>query len=359
MKPRDSEPAPVIDRASANLALLARVSGILYSCGALLVLVATALPHPDSLIVAPLYAVAAGALFIGTMLYRFSRRVPAWAIHACLALACVLIALCTYFSGVSAGVFSVMYVWVVIVAACIATRRQLVLHTAWLLFTYGITLVALRDSAGAFAPVTSFVLTGFALSAAGAAVSWLVESRKDAEAGLRREIETREELQRELEHLANHDPLTGVGNRRRLEEHLHGVLAEAKVSGRPLCLIALDLDGFKRFNDMHGHAAGDRLLKAAASAWDGLLRSEDLITRMGGDEFMIVLPNCSMEVTSQIAGRLRDAVPDGQQASTGIARWNGKDTADEFLAAADRALYETKTSGTSKPAGIEAPPNLI
>ncbi|HYH61662.1 MAG TPA: hypothetical protein VD766_07320, partial [Solirubrobacterales bacterium] len=94
MQTRDPELAPVIDRATADLAVLARVSGILYSCGALLVLVAIALPHPDSLVVGPLYAIAAAALLVGTTLYRFSRLAPAWVIHACLALACVLIALC-------------------------------------------------------------------------------------------------------------------------------------------------------------------------------------------------------------------------------------------------------------------------
>ena len=212
-------------------------------------------------------------------------------------------------------------------------------------------MAALDDNAGVFTPVTSFVLTGFGLSAAGAAVSWLVESRKQAEAGLHREIETREELQRELEHLANHDPLTGVANRRRLEEHLEIGARRGWRTHRPLCLIALDLDGFKTYNDKHGHAAGDRLLKAAASAWDGLLRSEDLITRMGGDEFVIVLPNCSMDVTTQIAARLREAVPDGQRCSTGISRWNGKDSAEEFLAAADKSLYETKAAGDGTPAG--------
>ncbi|HYH61346.1 MAG TPA: GGDEF domain-containing protein, partial [Solirubrobacterales bacterium] len=100
----------------------------------------------------------------------------------------------------------------------------------------------------------------------------------------------------------------------------------------------------------NGHAAGDRLLKSAASAWDGLLRSEDLITRMGGDEFVIVLPNCSMDVTTQIAARLREAVPDGQRCSLGISCWNGKDSAEEFLAAADKSLYETKAASNGTPA---------
>jgi diguanylate cyclase (GGDEF)-like protein len=171
---------------------------------------------------------------------------------------------------------------------------------------------------------------------------WLVEGRRNAEAGLHREIEAREALQRELEHLAHHDPLTGLANRRGLEEHLESVLADAARTHAPLCLIALDLDRFKEFNDRQGHAAGDRLLKAASSSWDSVLRAGDLITRMGGDEFLVVLPNCPLDVSSGVAARLRAVVPGGQTCSTGISCWNGTHTADEFLAAADKALYETK-----------------
>ena len=134
-----------------------------------------------------------------------------------------------------------------------------------------------------------------------------------------------------------------MANRRRLEEHLEAVLADAARTGAPLCLIALDLDGFKDFNDKHGHAAGDRLLKAAASAWDSVLRAEDLITRMGGDEFLVVLPELlAGRLERRSPSRLRDAVPDGQTCSTGITSWNGTDSADEFLLAADEALYRTK-----------------
>ncbi len=286
--------------------------------------------------------IAAVATVSGAALHHFSQRVRPWVIHASLAIGCVLVSTCVYFSGIAAGVYSAMFVWVIIVAACIAPRPELVLHFTWLLFTYGIAMVGLEGRSAAFSPIIRFVLTGFALGAAGAAVSWLVEGRRKAEAGLHREIETREELQRELEHLANHDPLTGVANRRRLEERLPAVLADARRTLRPLSLIALDLDGFKEFNDKHGHAAGDRLLKAATSAWNDLLRPDDLITRMGGDEFLIVLPDCSLDMSIFVADRLCAAVPDGQSCSAGASSWNSEDSADEFLLAADRALYETK-----------------
>ena len=334
--------SPVIDRAATDLALMARVTGMLFICGAWLVVVSIALPHPMSVDEGGLSVVALVAAVCGGLFYRFSARIPVAGIHASLALASVMISLCVYFSGAAAGTYSVMFIWVAIVAACVADRKGLAAQICWTLLTYGVAIVALEDESLGWSPVTRFVLTGFAISASGVAVSWLVEGRRSAEAGLQREIETRKELQQALEHLANHDPLTGVANRRRLEEHLDMVLADAARTGAPLCLISLDLDGFKNFNDEHGHAAGDRLLKSATSAWISVLRADDLITRMGGDEFLVVLPNCSFEVSSEVAGRLCEAVPDGQSCSAGVTVWNGTDTADEFLLAADNALYRAK-----------------
>ena len=320
---------------------MARVSGVLYICGAWLIAISLALPHPTTTEMGWLSAIAVFAALCGGLLYRFSGRTSPLVIHVTLASASALISLCVYLSD-AAGVYSVMFVWVVIVAACVTTRKVLAGHVAWILVTYGTALATLHAETGGYSPVTRFVLTGFALSAAGAAVNWLVEGRRSAEAGLHREIATRVELQQELEHLANHDPLTGVGNRRRLQDQLEVVLADAARTGAPLCLISLDLDGFKDFNDEHGHAAGDRLLKSAASAWNSVLRSEDLITRMGGDEFLVVLPNCSLGVSLRVAARLSEAVPEGQTCSTGVISWNGTDSADEFLLAADEALYRTK-----------------
>ena len=334
-----NQAAPIIDRATSDLALMARVSGVLYLCGAWLVVISLALPHPMSTEEGWLSAVALFAALCGGILYRFSGRATAGAIHLTLSSASVLVSLCVYLSGAAASIYSVMFVWVVIVGACISTRIALAAYIAWILVTYGVALAALETQAGDF---PRFVLTGFALSAAGAAVSWLVEGRRSAEAGLHREIENRKELQQELEHLANHDPLTGVANRRRLADHLDMVIGDAARTGAPLCLISLDLDGFKNFNDKHGHAAGDRLLKSAASAWNSVLRQEDIITRMGGDEFLVVLPNCALDVSEWVAARLREAVPEGQSASTGVTSWNGKDSAYEFLLTADEALYRTK-----------------
>lgn len=333
---------PVIDRATTDLSLMARVSGGLYVSGSVLVLVSLALPHSNSTEVVPLLGVAAVALLFGALLHQFCELVEVWMIDVLLATASVLVSLSVLFSGVAAGVYSTMFVWVVIVAACTASRAGLAVHIAWLLVVYGSVLIALDDRTADVSAVTRFVLAGFALIAVGAAVSWLVEGRRNAEAGLHREIESRKQLQGELEHLANHDPLTGVANRRHLDRHLTAALADADRTKAPLCLIALDIDGFKEFNDRRGHAAGDRLLKSSVSAWNNVHRSGDAITRMGGDEFLVVLPDCPLDVTKQVAARLRDAVPEGQSCSTGISCWNGEDSAEQLVHAADAAMYRTK-----------------
>lgn len=320
---------------------MARVTGALYAAGGLLVLLSLALPHPDTN-EWPLYSIAVAALLIGPLMSWKADHFGAGMIQSILALGTLLVCACVYFSGIESGVYSTMLVWPVIVAACFSTRRALYLQTGWILVAYGATLASSATEPTAFSSVTRWLLVSFVLLVAGAAVAWLVAGRRAAEAGLYNEIQTRERLQRELEHMANHDPLTGVANRRRLEERLDAALRSAKADGAPLCLIALDLNGFKRFNDVQGHAAGDRLLKAAASAWFAVLRSNDLIVRMGGDEFLIVLPDCEPGESENVAQRLRAAVPLNQTCATGTACWNGTESAEELLSRADEAMYTAK-----------------
>jgi diguanylate cyclase (GGDEF)-like protein len=336
--------APLIDRGRADVAALARVSGLLYMSGALLVMLSLVLPHPIGAFEGGLMAIAVIAALWGALIFRYATLVEPWMIHALLMCATALVSLCVYFSGLAAGIYSLMFIWVIVVAACAASRVGLLLQTAWILATYGAALIALEGASAGFSAITRFAVTGFALSVAGAAVSSLVEGRRAAEEGLHREIESRKQLQRELEHLANHDPLTGVANRRQLEQHLERVLESARRTGAPLCLVALDLDSFKAFNDSHGHAAGDRLLKASTSAWLAVLRNVDVITRLGGDEFLVVLPDCPLDVANRIADRLVAAMPNGESCSIGVVCWQRDETADELLHAADSALYEAKAA---------------
>jgi diguanylate cyclase (GGDEF)-like protein len=110
----------------------------------------------------------------------------------------------------------------------------------------------------------------------------------------------------------------------------------------------IDLDHFKQFNDEHGHAAGDRLLRACAVAWRSALRSEDTLARVGGEEFAVLLPRCSIIDATDVLERLRCATPSGATASVGVAEVQLHEDADHFLARADLALYEAKSAGRNR-----------
>jgi diguanylate cyclase (GGDEF)-like protein len=151
----------------------------------------------------------------------------------------------------------------------------------------------------------------------------------------------------ELTRLARTEPLTGLANRRGWDEQLDRELAQARRSGRPVSVALLDLDDFKGFNDANGHQAGDRLLVAAAAAWQTQLRNGDVLCRWGGDEFAVLLPDCSEDAAQEIISRVTPTTPSLQSCAAGIAEWDGKETADELVWRADADLLEQKHSYTA------------
>jgi diguanylate cyclase (GGDEF)-like protein len=150
-----------------------------------------------------------------------------------------------------------------------------------------------------------------------------------------------------LEGLARTDPLTGVPNRRVWEEELPRELERARRMGTELCVAIIDLDNFKAYNDRHGHQAGDLVLKEAASAWRGQVRSTDLLARYGGEEFTVLLPACALDDAVRIVERLRAATP-LVTCSVGLAAWNFQEAAPDLVARADQALYAAKAEGRNR-----------
>jgi two-component system cell cycle response regulator len=151
-----------------------------------------------------------------------------------------------------------------------------------------------------------------------------------------------------LTELARTDALTGLCNRRGWDDELRRELARASRHGHPLALALLDLDRFKGFNDAHGHPAGDSLLRELGQTWPALIREVDLIARLGGEEFALLLPNCGPERALTVVERLRVAVPMAQTCSAGIVEWDGRETADCLVKRADEALYRAKQSGRDR-----------
>jgi diguanylate cyclase (GGDEF)-like protein len=150
----------------------------------------------------------------------------------------------------------------------------------------------------------------------------------------------------ELEHLAATDDLTGVANRRRFGQELGRELASAARYGRPLSLLLLDLDGFKNVNDSFGHDRGDEVLRTVAVLLRRHTRKCDLVARIGGDEFALLLPSTPPDRASPLADRLAEAIAErvgalGIRASVGVASFPEID-GEQLLGEADRSLYASK-----------------
>jgi diguanylate cyclase (GGDEF)-like protein/PAS domain S-box-containing protein len=164
----------------------------------------------------------------------------------------------------------------------------------------------------------------------------------------KRVAEERETLLAKVEALAVTDALTGLPNRRVLDEQLPREFASARRAGSSLCLGIIDLDRFKAFNDANGHLAGDDLLRECAIAWDSHLRAEDTVVRFGGEEFLVLLPGASSDEASEILERLRAATPGGQTCSAGLACWDLSESAEDLIGRADAALYRAKEQGRDR-----------
>jgi diguanylate cyclase (GGDEF)-like protein/PAS domain S-box-containing protein len=165
----------------------------------------------------------------------------------------------------------------------------------------------------------------------------------------------REEMLAESRRQALTDPLTGLANRRSWDRELRQALSRASHDGRPVCVALIDLDHFKRYNDRHGHLAGDQLLREAAETWKGLLREDDLIARYGGEEFAILLPDCQASDAEVIVERLRRSTPLAESSSAGVTDWCPGDSVDDVIARADAALYRAKRQGRDRLVKVSSP----
>jgi two-component system, cell cycle response regulator len=205
----------------------------------------------------------------------------------------------------------------------------------------------------------------------GGAQDFLVEPIGDAElvsrvdaAGRTKVLQEELVVQSErLEALLFEDPLTGLSNRRFILTQMAGAVSAARRHERPLSVAVIDIDHFKAVNDEHGHAAGDRVLAGVAGSMRENLRAEDQLGRLGGEEFLALLPDADAHAAATAAEKLRSEVAAlevdyegrdlGVTISAGWATWEGE-APDELLQRADEALYEAKRSGRDQVRGAPA-----
>jgi diguanylate cyclase (GGDEF)-like protein/PAS domain S-box-containing protein len=173
------------------------------------------------------------------------------------------------------------------------------------------------------------------------------------------DITERKDVEARLQHLADHDTLTGLLNRRRFEQELARHLAHTRRYGAEGAAIVLDLDRFKPVNDTYGHAAGDRVLAEVGQVLRQRLRGTDAVARLGGDEFAILLQRVDRDgaaavarslvetVRAQVANTDGDSADGGVTISLGVVMFDAcaAPSAEDLLAAADLAMYEAKAAG--------------
>lgn len=174
-------------------------------------------------------------------------------------------------------------------------------------------------------------------------------------------IQSNTQARQHLERVANFDGLTGIQNRRWFNQAYQRLLTRSKRGGESLCLVMVDVDHFKFFNDRYGHHAGDQVLVAVAGALTAAMRPTDLVARYGGEEFVVILPQTDIHGARACAERLRLTVasarverPDGQgllpgvTISLGVAQYHPGINGDQLFARADAALYRAKEMGRNQ-----------
>jgi diguanylate cyclase (GGDEF)-like protein/PAS domain S-box-containing protein len=177
------------------------------------------------------------------------------------------------------------------------------------------------------------------------------------------DVTDRRGYEAQLQQMADHDPLTGLLNRRAFDRELTGHVSRGERYGAGGAALMLDIDRFKHYNDTLGHPAGDGLITRVAHALSTRLRKSDVLARLGGDEFAVILPDADEAAARQVAGELLACVrtqsvlaPDGSRldltASVGVAFFDDEPgvTPERIMASADRAMYEAKKAGGDRAA---------
>lgn len=239
-----------------------------------------------------------------------------------------------------------------LVCATVVLRTRISLHLlrcglTTIIYVYGVRLLSghlpsLGNLSSAVVSVLLSMLVAFVLE-------------RYAQGSFLLQVEV-EERNRELQEISFRDSLTGLYNRRFLDEELARSFALSRRSGEPFCLILLDIDYFKSVNDEFGHDEGDRVLVSIAAALAGCLRESDTVGRFGGEEFLVILPESRLEGGRHVAARIMDAVRSIEAgkiarpvtASAGLVESRASEELAELFHRADSMLYSAKRNGRNR-----------
>jgi diguanylate cyclase (GGDEF)-like protein len=281
----------------------------------------------------PLIAAGALTVVIGVVALRARKRLPGWGVSG-MAYAYLIVVVLLRAAGGPSGVAAMVLLPVFWLGLC-GTRRQLwgLLIAVALVFVVPLTLVGGHEY-----PASAW-RAGIIFITLSAIVGTTVQALMTHVRGQERE---RNSLLTQLDDLAHTDELTGLANRRAWQSELDRGLARSRRTSEPLSVAVVDIDGFKAVNDLHGHPGGDSLLTRVAHDWAEVLRPDDVLARIGGDEFAVLIPASTGAEAEAVTERLRARMPRPYSCSIGLATWDGIEPSDSLMGRADTALYDAK-----------------
>ncbi|HEX6262837.1 MAG TPA: GGDEF domain-containing protein [Actinomycetota bacterium] len=305
---------------------MTRVGGLVLIAGGLLGTVVTVIAEGSRLRIPIALGLSGATLLLALGYLAAGERVPEHVLHAGPPIGSLLVASMIYVGGggVTSAALAMPYVWIAMYAGYFHSARYMAGVVALGAAGHAVALLALGGPRS-WPPIWLYAAATSAV--VGAMVHYLVVRLRD---------------------LAATDALTGLPNRREWDELLSSHLRFAGRLGYRICVAMLDVDDLKGFNDSRGHAAGDEALRSIARAGRTVLRGTDVLARVGGDEFGLLLPTCDPEGASEIMGRLRHAIAADVTVSVGVAVWDGDEGADALMLRADVALYRAKRMGRDR-----------
>ncbi|MEX2253770.1 MAG: GGDEF domain-containing protein [Thermoleophilaceae bacterium] len=339
-----TDPVPGNDRAA-----MARTFGWLYFLGPVLILATLLFPGAPGRSVLGMAIPTCVALATSVLILTRFARLPVAFFWALPAFGSVLVSVIAYNAGPEAMAdYAWFYMWATGTAFFFFPRWWGLTNLVEVAILFGILIAAEGPPQGEL----TWVMVVTTLAIAGLMLGEL-------NARVRRASLEREELLAEVQAMAHVDELTGLPNRRAWQLRFDEELKRASRSDWLVTVAVLDLDHFKELNDEQGHQAGDRLLAEVADAWAGTLRETDFLARIGGDEFALLLPDCSAEEAAPVIDRMRAATK-GTEWSVGAATTSRRpEPAASLIRRADRALLAAKAAGRQTARIAPAPRGML